>query len=188
MKTKKILFLLVGVLMLLSSLYGVYAGNGYSVNVVSTITEEKDEVKIGLNIDEATLKIVGMQGTIEYNKDILELKEVNTKKDNYNVTALNKENGTFMVEINDEMFYEESAYLQSGDEIVEAIFDVKDQKNTDIKISEIKMVNSNFETFDVEDVSEKIALGSNMFTIIVTIFIIVVIAIIIVFAIRKIKK
>ena len=186
MKFKKIVFVLIVLIIAIINCKTAYAKDDYSLKTNVIIDEE--EIKLVINIDEAKLEMVGMQGTLNYNNNVLELKELNSKKEGWNVTALNKETGAFLYEITDELFYDKTAYLKAGDEVLEAVFNIKNKKNTEVKMTDVKVVNLNFETIEISDNNVKIKLQNATLIVVIVVAILICVLIIAIVIKKKMKK
>ena len=184
---RKVLFVVI-FMFLLFNLDLVYAQGGYNLNMEARELEGKDEIIVEIKFNEASEKILGMQGKITYNKDDLELEEIKVENKAWNVTAFNKESGLFMLEINDEEFFNQDKYFGTGEKILDAIFKIKKRENIEVKISEIKVVNSNFETIDIEDNNVKLEFENNNVFLLKILLLIVVISFIAVVLIIILKK
>lgn len=164
------------------------ASSEYSISADTSILKN-EELNLEISLEKATNKILGLQGEINYNQDVLELKKIEILKEGWNITALNKETGAFLLEITDELFYNNNAYIGEKDKVLKAIFELKKNENTEIKIKGVKAVNSDFETINLDESIIKVNLAnSNLVAIVITIFIILAIILLIVFTKVRRKK
>ena len=187
MKINKIILSLILMIVFLFSSNIVKAIDTYKLN--TEVSNENNEIHLKIKLDNAKTGIVGMQGTINYDEKALELKEVKVKKEGYNVTTLNKETGAFVLEIDDQIFFDEAAYINGNDEILDITFNIKKKKNTEVKLSDIKLVNvvdAETVTSSVNEIVNKIDLGQSNWAIIILLIIIA--GGIIVVVLKKIKK
>jgi hypothetical protein len=164
------------------------ATEGYSINIANTeAINENDELKVTIKMEEVKNSILGVQGTLEYDKDILEITEINTLKDSWMIT-FNEENGTFLLEISDDSFYDENEYIHDNEDFLEIKFKVKDgNKRVDLKISNIKVVDNEFNTIEIEDFSKTIK-ENNSFKIVVIIMIVIFLVIFMIIGRKIIKR
>lgn len=183
---KKIFFIVI-FLFLLFNLNLVYAQGSYKLNMEVNELEGKDEIVVEIKFKEASEKILGMQGEITYDKDILELEEIKSGKEAWNVTAFNKENGIFMIEINDDEFFNQDKYFGAEDKVLDAIFKIKKRENTEVKISGVKVVNSQFETTNIDEENININFENNSFspTILLVFGLIIVILVLTIIILKK---
>lgn len=183
MKSRKIFLLLVLFIFVMFNLQCVHAQSNYKINMEYKDVEESNEIIVDISLKEAQEKILGMQGKIEYDSNLLELDKINVNSDAWNVTAFNKENGEFMIEISDDSFNDESKFMGSGNKILDAVFKIKKRSNTQIKISEVMAVNSKFETIEIDN--DEVNINSINF---IYIFIVGLIICVIIFSIIFIRK
>lgn len=165
MKIKNYILILISFCMLMFCPSVVKATDGYVLNMELSNINENNEITLEINSNKLETSILAMQATIIYDKNILEITDSKVFKTNWNITAFNKDNGTFMLEINDEKFYDESSYIKSNEKILEIQLKFKDKKNTEIKVSDIKIVDVNFETIEVDELSKNLNTKNDMLSI-----------------------
>ncbi len=187
MKSKTVFTIIILVILLLINVK-VMATDGYSLDVQSTeIADETNELKITVRTKETKSSILGIQGSLKYDTDTLEIIDANALKDSWMLT-FNKENGMFLLEINDNSFYDENEYINSNEEFLEIRFKVKDKnKKVNLEISNIKIVDKQFNTVEVENLSKTIK-DNNTFKIIIILIVVLVIMFIFMMIIIKKKK
>ncbi len=177
---KKCIFITI-ILAILLLCGNVFAASNNYVSLKKEKTDNKDEIKIIVSIKKLEKGALGLQGTFDYKKDDLEILETNVLNDNFSLTAFNKENGKFIIEITDEAFFDEKLHLNDED-VLEVVFKVN--KKSDINLKDIKMVDSQLNTIESEDITLK--LSNNIFLLIIILVVIIILSFI--FKNKKIKK
>ena len=181
-----ILFLIISIFVLLCS--PVKAEEGYSFNVeVESINKEENILKVYLKVNTQS-NLLGIQGKVEYDKDVLELTEKKAMKEGWNITAFNDEDGNFLLEISDEAFFDTSKQINGEDKIIERTYKIKSKKSkTDISVKDIKFVNSDLQTINVDDTIDSITI--NMKKILIGVILVIIVLIVFTFCIiKKVKK
>ena len=142
-----------------------------------------EEITIKVKINKNDSGVLGAQGRITYDKNAFELVETKALNENLTLSAFNEENGMFMLEITNEAFNDSDLYIYDETEVLEVKLKAKQDsgiRKTDFQVSEIKVVDSSFETIDVENTSKKIRIRGNGLSI--TSIVIIVVVIIVAFA------
>lgn len=146
-----------------------------------------EETTLTLSVSGNDKGILGMQGTLKYDKEAFELINIESIKEKWLVTVFNKENGTFMLETSDDMLYDKNSYIYNQEDVIKITIKAKENakvKNQSIEIEDVKIVNGDFETVEVTNITNKV-LNENKSN---KIIIFSVIGIILVFVVLKIKK
>ena len=137
---KKIKIVLISIMLFLSILaMNVYAVSNTKINI--SIPQEArvgDLVKLTLKIENTDEKISGIQGKVEYNKDILEYVENKTLVDGWFVSGFNKDTGIFLAEVTN--ISDNSKYISGTKDVLEFTFRIKDNvkaQETNVGISGI---------------------------------------------------
>lgn len=104
--------------------------------------------------------LIGAQGKIEYDKDVLEYESCSVVASGWKDLTFNENTGIYIAEI--ETIGDESAYVKSETAILEFKFKVKDtsEKNTTINISDIVYTDAEYQTIDSTEVSKTINITS----------------------------
>lgn len=181
---KKLIVILANIVLLLCIMTNIVFGSSETLSLKKV--EENEYIEVYLSISGEDVQLMGVQGTLTYDKDALELVEKNVKKADYSITAYNEETGIFMIEVSDSAFYNKEAYIHSNDEFLELKFKVKNKKSSQIKISDVKTVNGNFETNELE--SKTIDINNQNSSIIIYIAIAVIVLLVAGILIVKFRK
>ena len=154
------------------------AGTEKTINLKSEIV--KDEIKVFLNVDGIEKGALGLQGTLNFDHETLKLEEVKVNDENFKVTAVNNDNGKFIVEINDDAFFDTDKYLYSKENFIEFKFkDLKEKHNYKLTLAEVKFVDSAMETTQLEDITIKLK-SKNWIIILVSIILFIIISFLII--------
>lgn len=149
-----------------------------------------EEIKIKISLNKNEKGIVGIQGKLNYDRNAFEIVNKEVKQDKWFLSAFNEENGMFMVEILDDAFYDKNSYIYDDDEIVEITLKAKQEtkvKKSEISVSETKVVDSDYQTLDIEKVSKTVKIKGNGLSTTSKIVIIIAVVIILVLVIYVVK-
>ena len=155
---KKIVVVLI-LMITISNLYISYsnAETNKIINIKSEKIKDTDEIKVILSVDGIENGALGLQGTLNFNHETLKLEEAKVNDENFKITALNNDNGKFIVEINDDAFFDTDKYLYSKENFIEFKFkDLKEKHDYKLTLSEVKFVDSTMETTQLEDIIIKL--------------------------------
>ena len=153
---KKLFSKIISVLVLCNMIFScfvVYAKDNYNENM-SFIVEKisNNQIKLIINVKGFDKGILGFQGTFDFDSEELELVDVKINDENWRITALNKENGKFIAEINDEAFFDEEKFLYAKEAFMEITFnDLKKINNCKLIFKDIKLVDSMIESIELDD-------------------------------------
>ena len=172
---QKLYFTIVAFLFVLSTGFSLicYA----DLNQYVTIEKEKindDEIVIHISVHGLEEGILGMQGTLNYDHDNLEITDIKINDENWMISAFNDENGKFLAEISDEAFFNTDLQLKGKDNFIDIIFkDLKKSNKYDIELTDIKLGNID-KTIESEPVKIKLKSTINIIVIIASIIFLIV--------------
>lgn len=157
---KNIFFICLVLLVSLIVIVNYYGINMYSTTEIICGKNAKvgEEFSVLFNIKGSEDGILGIQGTINYDKEIFKILDKSIKKEGWMISAFNEETGIFMLEITDQDFFDKELYIYNKEEIVEFVFEVNEEilkEKTDIEISNIKVVDSNYKTIEIKSNTNK---------------------------------
>ena len=145
------------------------------ISLKSEKIEDTDKIKIIFNVSGLEKGVLGLQGTLNFDHEVLELEDAKINDENWKMTALNKENGKFIAEISDEEFFNEEKFLYEKEGFIEFIFkNLKKSNNCEITVSDLKLVDSSFKTIELEALTIKYK-SINIYLISIVIIVIIVI-------------
>ena len=174
----------------------IFAQNTFANNENSVQIKGNDKINPGeemvltLSVAGDEKGIVGMQGTIKYDKETFELINIESIKEEWSVTVFNKETGMFMIEPSDDMLYDKDSYIYNQEDLIKITIKAKENvkiKNQTIGIEEVKIVNGDFETIEIENISNKL-LNETKLNKIIIFSAIGIIILALVFVVIKVKK
>lgn len=192
-KTMKIILFVILVLLLILS-HKVEASNSASIELkMEEPINDNKEIIVEMSIKGIEKGILGIQGTLVYDKEKIEILETTITNENFKLTAWGEDTGTFMIEIADEAFYNKDAYIYSEENILKLKIKVKDNANlnkTSIEIKDCKLVDSDFQTIEVTTNNSSITLGNvnKIKNILIIVILVIIVMVVIFYFIKKQKK
>ena len=152
----------------------IATSNNY-VSIRKEKIDDLDGIKVIINVSGTENSILGMQGTLEYDKSKLEMIEAKVTRDDLSLTAFNQENGKFLIEITDEGFFDKNKQIKNED-VLEVFF--KTNTNSRIVLKDVKLVDSQNNMIECDDITLK--LSNNWFVLITTLSIILIISLVVI--------
>ena len=155
-----------------------FADSNKYVFLKSEKPNAENEIVVHFSIHDLEEGILGLQGTLNYDHENLELVDIKINDDNWIISAFNKDNGKFIAEIGDEGFFNTDMHIKDKDNFIDFKFkDLKKSNNYKLELTDIKLGNMQ-ETIEVEPIQIKIKSTINIFAVIVIIIILIIVCII----------
>ena len=123
--------------------------------------KKNDEIIVKIKVGGTDKGILGIQGTLVYDKEVFEILEAKVNNENFRLMGFGEDTGTFMIEITDEAFYHKEAYIYDEEMILELKVKVKDTANTKkttVELKDGKVVDSEFQTTEVTPINQVISI------------------------------
>lgn len=174
MKNKLQIVFIILIILVFSVIPFVYGASNQYVDLSYEEIKENEEINVKISVNKLDIGLLGLQGTLKFDPENYELIDAKINDENWMLTAFNKENGKFLAEITDEAFLDKSQHLYEKDDFI--VFTLKKMKNvnkSNIELTDIKMVNSNYETIEVENLMIKEKSSVNIVVIMILIVVIV---------------
>lgn len=137
MRRTKVIFLIIFLISILLTTVGVEAVSSISLNS-ENVVKEGDNIVFEVEVNTNDTLIGGIQGKIQFDKNVLEYVSYEIEKNGWDVTGFNKETGIFLAEVKD--IGDEESYIKNSDKLIKFTFKVKnniEKDSTEVKVSDM---------------------------------------------------